>query len=120
MAKFSFCFCYLLGERVLGKTDIISKALQAKSLSAAEGQLLPSDIINKLKGERTSQSFDSFWEVVKRRTSSLEVDEQRVYPENENGQDAWIMGITTKSLVALMSTERTCFQSYQGYLVFTI
>ena len=83
MAKFSFCFGCLLGERVLGKTDILSKALQEKSLSTAEGQLLASDIINKLKGERTSQSFDSFWEVVKQRMSSLEVDEPNLPRERK-------------------------------------
>ena len=78
MTKFSFCFGCLLGERVLRKTDILSKALQGKSISAAEGQLLASDVVSELEVERTSQRFDCFWEVALQKTTSLEVDEPNV------------------------------------------
>ena len=69
-----FCFGCLSGETVLGKTDLLSKSLQGKSLSAAEGQVLAAEVLKILQCQRTTVMFNSFWEKVMVKTSVLKVE----------------------------------------------
>lgn len=63
--KFDFLFCCLLGEQLLRQSDILSKALQTKSLSAAEGQKMALSTLKTLKSLRTDEYFSHFMRMPK-------------------------------------------------------
>ena len=75
MKKFDFFFGVVLGQLILGHSDNLSKTLQKKSFSAAEGQEVARMVIRTLENIRTEQSFELFWAKVVQLADSLNVEE---------------------------------------------
>ena len=57
---FNFLFGSILGEMVLRHTDNLSRTLQDKALSAAEGQQVADMVVHTLQTLRNVESFDLF------------------------------------------------------------
>ena len=64
MKTFNFLFGTVLCEMLLRHTDNLSKALQKKTISAAEGQGVAKMVIATLCTLRTEESFSLFWKKV--------------------------------------------------------
>ena len=73
MKKFSFFFGAMLGIRILGQTDNLSKCLQQKTLSTAEGQESAKKIVAALKRERNDPSYKLFYDSVLEQMQALDV-----------------------------------------------
>lgn len=73
MKKFHFLFGCLLGEQLLCHSDILSKAIQTKSLTAAEGQKMAPSTVKTLESLRTVEVFlfFSFYEDAKKELQIL-------------------------------------------------
>ena len=71
MKTFNFLFGTVLGEMVLRHMDNLSKTLQAKALSAAEGQQVADMVVRTLQTLRNVESFDLFWLKVTKTAESL-------------------------------------------------
>ena len=78
MKMFDFLFGVSLGEMVLRHTDNLSKTLQDKSFSAAEGQQVARMVIHTLQALRSVDSFDLFWTKVTKNAELLEVGEPQL------------------------------------------
>ena len=74
MKKIDFLFGVILGEMILCHTDNLSKALQTKVYSAAEGQQTAAMVIRTLQKLRDSHHYDMFWMKVINVSKSLEVE----------------------------------------------
>ena len=74
MQSFDF-FGLVLGESLLCNTDNLSKTLQKKEFSAAEGQLTMEQRKRTLMSIRNDDSFDLFWEKVNSMASDLDVSD---------------------------------------------
>ena len=61
MNTFNFLFGISLAELVLRHTDNLSKTLQDKTRSAAEGQAIAGMVVRTLLTLRSDNSFDLFW-----------------------------------------------------------
>ena len=73
--KFDFLFGVMLGEKVLRLADNLSRTLQQKQLSAAEGNraaLLKCDTLSAL---RTDPEFTKFWDSVQTKLNDVDVGE---------------------------------------------
>ena len=77
MGTFDFVFGCSLGGSILRQTDNFSKTLQHEHFSAAQGQELATTVIKILTKDRSDQSFDLFWEAVKKRAVQLGTAEPR-------------------------------------------
>ena len=75
MKTFNFLFGTVLGEMVLRHTDNLSRTLQDKALSAAEGQQVADMVVRTL---RNVESFDLFWLKVTKSAESLDVGEPQL------------------------------------------
>ena len=64
MSNFSLLFGLKLCERILKITDNLSKTLQKRSLSAAEGQHVTKLTVKTLTKMRTSEAFDLFYKLI--------------------------------------------------------
>ncbi len=64
MSKYSLIFGLKLCERILKITDNLSITLQKQSLSASQAQHVAQLSVETLKRMRTSESFDSFYQLV--------------------------------------------------------
>ncbi len=64
MSTFDYLYGNILGELILRHTDNLSRTLQHKTLSAAEGQQVAQMTLETLKKIRSEESFDLFWEKV--------------------------------------------------------
>jgi len=73
MKRFDFLFGIILGEMILRHTDNLSKTLQAKMYSAAEGQQTADMVVRTLQKLRDPQQYDMFWMKVTKMSESLEV-----------------------------------------------
>ena len=73
MRTFQFLFGTVLGEMVLRHTDNLSKTLQAKTLSVAEGQQIAEMVVHTLETLRSDTSFDTFWLKVSKCAESLDI-----------------------------------------------
>ena len=71
MGTFDFVFGCSLGGSILRQTGNFSKTLQHEYFSAAQGQELATTVIKTLTKDRSDQSFDLFWEAVKKRAVQL-------------------------------------------------
>ena len=71
--RFEFLFGVVLGEIILRHTDNLSKTLQAKALSAAEGQEIASMVVVTLETLRDDTSFDAFWQKVSMCVESFDI-----------------------------------------------
>ena len=76
MKTFNFIFGTLLRETVLRHTDNLSKALQKKSCSAAEGLTIADMVIRTLSTLRSDCSFDLFWLKVQSFSEPLDITPQ--------------------------------------------
>ena len=74
MHMFDFLFGISLGNLLLRRTDNLSKTLQLKSLSAAEGQRLAKLTTQVLQSLRDEDQFKSFYERVLQDQVRFEVD----------------------------------------------
>ena len=74
MNKFDFLFGLELAETVLRISDNLSKTLQHKEYSAAEGQEISSLTVKTLESIRNESSFDMLWDKIELRRQALEVD----------------------------------------------
>ena len=74
MTKFDFLFGVILGELLLRHTDNLSKTLQKKITSAAEGQHVGRMVIDTIQSLRSDESFDLFWTKVSIMAESVEYD----------------------------------------------
>lgn len=72
--KFDFLFGCLLGEQLLRHSDILSKALQTKSLSAAEGQKMALSTLKTLESLRTDAVLLLFYEEAKKKAADFDSD----------------------------------------------
>ena len=75
MNSFDFYFGVYLGEMILCHTDNLSKTLQKRELSAAEGQLVSSLVKETLQSMHSSEHFNLFWEVLNKKAEHLNVGE---------------------------------------------
>ena len=75
MRSFEFLFGVSLGNLLLRHTDNLSKSLQAKSLSAAEGQRLARLTLDVLKSLRDEDHFKNFFARVIQDQIRYEVDD---------------------------------------------
>lgn len=75
MRTFDFLFGVCFGHDILRHTDNLSKALQHKEMSAAEGQLLSAMTIDTLRELRCETAYDSFWARVNEHLDKFDVDE---------------------------------------------
>ena len=78
MKTFNFLFGSVLGEMVLRHTDNLSRTLQDKALSAAEGQKVADMVVRTLQTLRNVESFDLFWLKVTKSGESLDVGEPQL------------------------------------------
>jgi len=74
MNNFDFFFGVFLCEIVLRHTDNLSKTLQSKVCSAAEGQKLADLVVKTLQAIRNEDSFDLFWLKVLKSAESFEFE----------------------------------------------
>ena len=74
MNKFDFLFGIELAEMVLKISDNLSKTLQHKEYSAAEGQELSSLTVKTLESIWNESSFDMLWGKIELWRQALEVD----------------------------------------------
>jgi len=78
MIKFDFLFGVVLGEMILRHTDNLSKALQAKVISAAEGQKTADMVVQTLQKLRQDREYDLFWVKVDKMAESLKVEKAQL------------------------------------------
>ena len=78
MGTFDFVFGCSLGGSILRQTDNFSKTLQHEHFSVAQGQELTTTVIKTLTKDRSDQSFDLFWEAVKKRAVQLGTAEPKL------------------------------------------
>ena len=75
MNKFEFFFGLFLSEVLLSHTDNLSKSLQSKNCSAAEGQLIADMTKRTISSLRNNTEFDLFWKKVAKMKDEVDVDE---------------------------------------------
>ncbi len=78
MKSFRFLFGVMLGELILRHTDNLSRTLQHKTLSAAEGQEIARMTVQTLKSIRSGELFDLFWSKVSTTAEILDVEEPQL------------------------------------------
>ena len=64
MNRFDFLFRLMLAERLLQRTDNLSRTLQTPSLTASEGQQVADMTCKTLIRIITNEAFDLFWKKV--------------------------------------------------------
>ena len=64
MMKFDFLFGVFLGSLILRNSDNLSKTLQHKTLSAAEGQRIAKFTVNVLQRMHSDEQFTAFYQRV--------------------------------------------------------
>lgn len=75
MQSFDFLFGVSLGYDILRHTDNLSRTLQTKELSAAEGQHITELSLSSLSEMRKEESFNTFWESLNNKLDDLDVNE---------------------------------------------
>ena len=75
LEKVDFLFGVMLGERILRLADNLSRTLQQKDLSAAEGNHAAHLACETLTSLRKDAEFAIFWQEVMKKQSELDVDE---------------------------------------------
>ena len=78
MRTFDFVFGCFLGGSILRQTGNFSKTLQHERFPAAQGQELATTVIKTLTKDRSDQSFDLFWEAVKKQAVQLGTAEPKL------------------------------------------
>ena len=75
MNSFYFFFGVVLGELLLNHSDNLSKTLQSRHMSAAEGQKIAVMTIRTLQSIRSEGNIQLFWKKVTKMASDLEVSD---------------------------------------------
>ena len=78
MTTFDYYFGTLLGELVLRHSDNLSRTLQHKSISAAEGQHVAAMVVNTIESMRTEESYQLFWDKVLLSIESLDIEQPQL------------------------------------------
>lgn len=78
LCSFNFLFGLCLGHLILQLADNLSKALQQKSLSAAEGLGMAQKTLQSLKFLRSDKEFEKFWEEVMAKQEQFGVNEPQL------------------------------------------
>ena len=73
--QFNFLFGVAIGEKLLSVADNLSKGLQSKDLSAAQGQHMAAVIVATLKVLHCDEGFVSFWRMVIEKQRSVDVSD---------------------------------------------
>ena len=73
MATFNFYFSSSLALLILRHADNLSKSLQKKDMSAAEGQIIAAMTNSTLKTMRNDDGFNCFWQRVTTMAKKLEI-----------------------------------------------
>jgi len=76
MKTFDFMFGAVLGEMILRHSDNLSKTLQHKATSAAEGQVIAKMVIETIAKVRTE--FDLFWDKLLKKARSVDIEEPQL------------------------------------------
>ena len=71
MTTFDFFFGVSLGELLLNHSDNLSRALQASSISDAEGQKIANMNVKTLQAIRTDNEFKLFWLSINQKQDNL-------------------------------------------------
>ncbi len=107
MSTFDYLYGSQLGELILRHTDNLSRTLQHKSLSAAEGQQVAAMAIETIKSLRSDESFDLFWEKVNGRAKEFDISEPQL-PRSRKQPRRYDDGLsTTKQLISLSTVSKT-------------
>ena len=78
MQTFDFFFGLTLGHDLLRNTDNLSKALQKKNFSAAEGQIVAFQTKKTLLQIRSEECFNLFWEKVNKMAVDLDIGDPQL------------------------------------------
>ncbi len=78
MSTFDHLYRNMLGEMLLKHADNLSRSLQTRTLSAAEGQANSEDDCSNIKSLRTDSSFDLFWSKIRKKAADLDVDKPQL------------------------------------------
>ena len=78
MKSFQYYFGVKLGQLIFGHCDNLSRTLQHKDLSAAEGQSVAALTITTLQSIHTDEMFDLFWEKVQMECEKLDIEEAKL------------------------------------------
>lgn len=94
MHTFDFLFGITLGNLLLRHTDNLSKSLQIKSLSAAEGQRLASLTLHVLKSLRDEDNFKNFYARVLQDQVRFQIDDPTL-PRKRRAPQRLLIGTTS-------------------------
>ena len=75
LGKFDFLFGVMLGEKILRLADNLSRSLQQKDLSAAEGNRAAHLTCDTFKSPRKDSEFAIFWEEVIKKQRKFDLEE---------------------------------------------
>ncbi len=78
MSTFDYLFGNMLGEMLLKNADNLSRSLQIKTLSAAEGQQIAKMTVQTLKSLRNDSSFHLYWSKISKIAADLDVGEPQL------------------------------------------
>ena len=78
MKTFEYYFGISLGELVLRHSDNLSRTLQHKSLSAAEGQHVAAMVVKTIESMRSEEAYKLFWDKVLLSIESLDVEQPQL------------------------------------------
>ena len=114
MKSFEFLFGAVLGENILRHTDYLSKTLQSKAMSGAEGQEVAAMVVRTLESMRDDTSFDLFWSKTTTLAENYSISEPQIprprkrpkryehgLTEGETHTDAIFVSNTLKQLILL-------------------
>ena len=78
MDSFEFFFGLVLGDILLRHTGNLSRTLQNKKYSAAEGQAVVQMTVKAIQSTRSDAKYNLFWEKVTKMANDLDVDEPKL------------------------------------------
>ena len=81
--KFDFLYGVVFGEKVLKLVDNLSRTLQQKTLSAAEGHRAATITCDNLLALRSETEFVKFWDKVNQKVNVKLVSMTRYFHVNE-------------------------------------
>jgi len=87
MATFDFYFGVYIGEMILRYSDNLSKALQKKDISAAEGQHVAQLVKVTLQSMHSESSFSLFWQVLTIKAQKLNIGEPELRRKRKAPKD---------------------------------
>ena len=78
MTTFEFYYGASSAHLLLRHTDNLSRTLQHKDISAVAGQQVAKSVVTTLQGLRDDSNFTLFWDLVKRKSQSLNIGTPRL------------------------------------------